>query len=372
MQRHSIVVLGGYGVFGSRIARSLARHPEIELTIAGRDHARAATLAATLGPRPARALGIDITDAEQVRRLLAARPTIVIDTVGPFQGRNFMVAEQCVDAGIHYVDIADGRQRVARIGALDAAARERNVLVVSGASTVPAVSTAIVNDLAASSGEVIEIDVGISPGHSAPRGLATARSILSYCGREIPSIGGPGSELGWGGLTRHRYPAPVGGRWLSNVDTPERAIWRARYPALRRACIRAGLEIGFLHLGLSVLSRGVRAGLVRDLGAQAYRFIRIADACNGLGSDAGAMHVRVVVRDATGRVSSPQATLVAERGDGPQIPATPAALVVKKLLAIPGYAPMDERGARPCIDLLSVQEIMAELRGFAIRYVVER
>jgi hypothetical protein len=369
---HTVVVLGGYGVFGSRIAASLARHSELELIVAGRDAARASACAATLGPRPIRSLAIDITDTAQVRALLAQRLAVVIDTAGPFQDRNLDVAESCVERGIHYVDIADGRARVAGVTELDAAARGRDTLVVSGASTVPAVSSAVVADLVAPNENVLEIDVGISPGHSAPRGLATARGVLSYCGHVIPSCAGRGRDYGWGGLGRHRYPVPVGRRWLSNVDTPERAIWRDRYPALRRGSVRAGLEIGVLHLGLSALSRVVRAGLVRSLVPQATRFIRIADALDRFGSDVGAMHVRVVVCDPAGRVASRQATLVAERGDGPQIPAAPAAIVVKKLLAVPGYAPIAIRGARPCVDLFSISELMAELARCAIRYIVER
>jgi hypothetical protein len=65
------------------------------------------------------------------------------------------------------------------------------------------------------------------------------------------------------------------------------------------------------------------------------------------------------------------ASLVAEAGDGPEVPAAPAALVVKKLLGIPGYAPLEKRGAFPCIGILTRQEIMGELRNFAIRYEAE-
>ena len=90
---HTVVVLGGYGVFGSRIAASLARHSELELIVAGRDAARASAFAATLGPRPIRSLAIDITDTAQVRALLAQRLAVVIDTAGPFQDRNLDVAE---------------------------------------------------------------------------------------------------------------------------------------------------------------------------------------------------------------------------------------------------------------------------------------
>jgi hypothetical protein len=230
----------------------------------------------------------------------------------------------------------------------------------------------VVTDLVTPDEDIVEIDVGISPGHRAPRGLATVRAILGSCGHAIPSLSGKARDYGWGGLVRHRYPPPVGVRWLSDVDTPDRSLWRGRYPALVHGSVRAGLEIGFLHLGLWLLAQAVRAGILRALVPQAERFIRIADACDRFGSDTGAMHVRVVTRDGGGRLDRRQATMVAERGDGPQIPATPAALLVKKLLSVPGYAPVTARGARPCMDLLTMPEIMGELRGFGIRYVVDR
>ena len=376
MGRHTVVVLGGYGVFGGRIARSLARHRNLEVVIAGRNSAAAFRFAAELAAAGAeattRALTIDLADTSQWPALFTERPDVVVDTAGPFQVRDYGLAERCVQAGVHYVDIADGRGFVAGIAALDAAARERDVLVVSGASTVPAITTAVVTDLADPGDDIVEIDVGISPGHRGPRGLATVRAILDSCGHAIPSLGGAVRDYGWGGLVHHRYPPPVGSRWLSNVDTPDRALWHNRYPELARGSIRAGLEIGFLHLGLWLLAKAVRAGMLRSLAPQAERFIRIADACDRFGSDTGAMHVRVVTRDLTGRLSRRQATLVAERGDGPQIPATPAALLVKKLLSVPGYGPVAARGARPCVDLLTMPEIMGELRGLGIRYVVDR
>ena len=86
----------------------------------------------------------------------------------------------------------------------------------------------------------------------------------------------------------------------------------------------------------------------------------------------GAMHVRVQTRDAHARSVTREAVLVAEDGDGPQVPAAPAALVVKKLLGLPGYAPLEKRGAFPCIGVLTIQEILAELRDFAIRYIPPR
>jgi hypothetical protein len=82
------------------------------------------------------------------------------------------------------------------------------------------------------------------------------------------------------------------------------------------------------------------------------------------------MHVRALMRDASGRIRTRIAMLIAERGDGRQIPATLAALIVKELLAFPGYAPLRERGAMPCVGLITREEILFELEGLAIWYQV--
>lgn len=366
MTRPCVAVLGGYGVFGRRIAASLARHPELELIVAGRD-AAAATKVAELWAR-ARPFGMDATDPDDIARLFAERPSVVIDTIGPFQSRNLDLVRRCIEAGIHYVDIADSRAWVAAIGELDAQARAAGVLVIAGASTVPALSTAIVDELAPDPAAVLEIDAGITPGHRAPRGLATVRAILSYCGRPIPSMGGSKREFGWGGLERHDYPAPVGRRWLSNVDTPERALWPLRYPNLRRASVKAGLELGWMHLALSAWSRGVRAHLLPGPAACARQALRLADGFDRFGTEAGAMHVRVLVQDGA-QATARLATIIAERADGPQIPSSPSAVVAKRLLGLPGYRPLPvTSGAMPCIGLLSLDEILGELEGFAIRY----
>lgn len=372
MARPTVLILGGYGVFGRRIAANLARREEIDVVIAGRNAGAAATLARSLGVARVRSLAVDLSQPAALTTIIAARPAVIVDTLGPFQARNLALPRRCAERGIHYVDIADARARVTDIASLDAAARVEHAAIVSGASTVPAFTTAIVDELAPNPREVVSIDVGITPSHVAPRGLATATAILGYCGREIPPVCGDGDVYGWGDLTRHAYPAPVGERWLSNVDTPERALWRFRYPALEDAAIRAGLEIGVLHLGLSALSRGVRHHVLPGLAGSAKALIRIASLFDTFASAAGAMHVRVVTRDAHARTASRTAILVAEDGDGPEIPAAPAAAVVKKLLGLPGHAPLEKRGAFPCVGILTREEIMGELRDFSIRYEAER
>lgn len=369
MARPLVLVLGGTGVFGRRIAANLAKRPELDLVVAARDGGAAAALARTLGVGRTASLAVDLANAGAIPRILAAKPAVVVDAAGPFQSRNLALPRRCAETGVHYVDIADSRARVYEIGTLNAAARMENATVVSGTSTVPALTTAIVDDLAPNPKEVVSIDVGITPGHRAQPGFATASAILGYCGKPIPAVHEDEPTYGWGDLTQHDYPAPVGGRWLSNVDTPERALWRIRYPALEVATIRAGLEVSILHFALTALSGAVRFGVLPSLDRFTKPFLKVARAFDWLGTESGAMHVRVVTRDPNTRTASREATIVAEHGDGLQIPAAPAALVVKKLLGLPGYAPLEKRGAFPCIGILTPGEILGELKEFSIRYI---
>jgi len=134
---YRILVLGGYGHFGGRIGRALAH--DATLIIAGRDGVKANVAARILGARH-EGVALDHTATDLAARLRALRAATVIHTCGPFQGQNYHVAQACIAAGAHYVDLADGRAFVADIAGLDGAARERGVLVTSGASTLPALS----------------------------------------------------------------------------------------------------------------------------------------------------------------------------------------------------------------------------------------
>jgi hypothetical protein len=313
-------------------------------------------------------MSADVRVPADIERLLAMRPRIVVDTAGPFQDRDYALAAACAARGIHFVDIADGPHYVADIRALDSLARAHGALVVSGASTVPAVSTAIAADLAKDPSAVVAIEVGISPAQRSPRGVATVRSVLRSCGKPLATLDDARLAIGWSDLRGHRYPRPIGLRWLSNVDTPERLLWPARFPMLEHLCVQAGWELAPLHLGLTALSWLVRLRLVRSLERWAGPLSRIAATCDRFGTDAGAMHVSVTTRRSAGAREQRTGTLVALAGDGPQIPATPAALIVKKLLGLAGYERLDTRGAQPCLDLFTLDELMNELGGRAISY----
>ena len=89
-------------------------------------------------------------DASQIteRQLADLGVDILINASGPYQWQDYRLARACIAAGVHYIDLADARAFVTGIAALDAEAKRAGVLVVGGASTVPAISAAVIDEIA--------------------------------------------------------------------------------------------------------------------------------------------------------------------------------------------------------------------------------
>ena len=188
MSCQRILILGGYGNFGKRITETLADTADITLIITGRRNAPAQRLQAQL-QNTARArletAELDLHAAEFETQLAALKPDLVIHTGGPFQGQDYRVPRACITAGCHYIDLADDRRFVCDISQLDAEARAAGVLLVSGASSVPGLSSCVIAHYADQFSRLDDIDFAIAPGNQAERGEATVRGILSYTGHPI-------------------------------------------------------------------------------------------------------------------------------------------------------------------------------------------
>ena len=145
-----VLVLGGYGTFGGRLIRLLADEERLTLICAGRSLEKAQAFAAGLE------IAAEIIPArvDRNRDLAAAfaewKPDLIVDATGPFQvyGETpYRVVDAAISAGIDYVDLADGADFVVGISQFDQAAKDSGVVVISGASTFPALSFAVLHDL---------------------------------------------------------------------------------------------------------------------------------------------------------------------------------------------------------------------------------
>jgi hypothetical protein len=233
--------------------------------------------------------------------------------------------------------------------------------VISGASSVPALSSAAADHLTRDFEQVHEIDIGISPGNRTERGLSTVQAILSYCGKPLPDTGA-GPTYGWSGSRRHRYPAPVGSRLLSPCDVPDLELLPGRYAGSPTIRFGAGLELQFLHRGMNAMAWMSRLGLVSNWSAHAGPLKRAADWFKAIGTDAGAMHVSATGVLTGGQVCKRAWHLVATGGDGPFVPTLAAAALVRRLkTGTEGLV-----GARPCTGILTLDDFAQEARGLRI------
>jgi hypothetical protein len=360
-----VLILGGYGNFGKRIARALTKKG-ISVIIAGRQRQKAEKLVSELPQGLAEIAVFDVTTS-LATALLQLKPAVVIYTCGPFQIQNYAVARECIAQGIHYIDLADGREFVTGIVALDAEARANNVAVISGASTVPGLSSAVVEQYRKAFSVIDSMVFGISPGQKAERGLATTQGILTYVGKPLKPFAGATKKTvyGWQDLYRQTYPE-LGTRWMANCDIPDLDLLPAHY-GIGRIRFSAGLELGILHLGLWALSWVVRVGAPVSLPRYANALLAASNAFDRFGTAEGGMHVMLAGKDLQGRPLQKSWFIIARNGDGPQIPTIPAIILSEKLVK----ETLDVRGAMPCVGLVTLEEYLSALKDFAVKTYAE-
>ncbi|WP_341368839.1 DUF4166 domain-containing protein [Yoonia sp. BS5-3] len=349
------VILGGYGVFGERLARLLLRDGH-EVIVAGRTANKAEALAQELG---ASALVVDRTGP--LDALWAEKPDVLIDAAGAFHAYGddpYGLPKQCIAHGLHYLDLADDPAFCAGIAELDKSAKDAGVFVLSGVSSVPAISSAAVAALAQDMREIDTISTAILPGNRAPRGRSVVASILHQCGRpfdvQIDGVACPHRswseperfDLG-GGLIRQG--------WM--IEVPDHRLF-APYFKARSVFFRAGLELGVMNYGLGVLSSLRRYSGFGIAPWFVGLMVRMAQLLWPFGSDRGGMYVSVTGRGATGWERK-EWCLVAEAGDGPFIPAVAARAILRQPEAI-------NTGARPALATLPLARIEAAMADLQV------
>ncbi len=366
-RNHRIVVLGGYGHFGARISRGLARDCGAELVVAGRSRERAEAFVNELrqvnSTAVVRSAMLDHSAPDFPRALRALVPSIVIHTAGPFQGQDYRVAEACVELGSHYIDLADGRGFVTGFSTLDAEARRRDVSLVTGASTLPAVSSAAVDRLWENLVRIKRIETAILPANRTERHLGTISAVFSYIGKPVPVLrdGEWTTEYGWRHLRWIDHPACA--RRAAICDVPDLWLFPDRYPGVKTVTFHAGLELAWQQWGMWSMAWLARLRLVADWSAHAGFFARLSTCLVSLGSDVGGMQVRVVGRDSDGRRVRRTWNLTAGSNHGPEIPCIPARVLAMKLVR----DKLQMRGAAPCMGLMSLDEFTTAVAEFDMR-----
>ncbi len=348
-----VLLLGGTGVFGSRLARLLVRDGH-SVTLAGRTLDTAQDLAQTLGCKAMR------LDRNGDLSGLSGHD-VLVDAAGPFHAYGndgedpYRLARKALAAGMHYLDLADNAGFCAGITALDDDARAAGLCAISGLSSVPALSSAAVRALTGQ--EVPDvIETAILPGNRSPRGLSVMASILSQAGQPMRLWrGGMWTEArSWSEPSDYSLPEGLTRQgWL--IEVPDITLFPAHFGA-GSVVFRAGLELSVMSYGLRAFAklRQWRPIPVTPFVLKSFKLA--ADMLEPFGSGRGGMSVMVAVGS-----ERRFWRLLAEEGDGPFIPAIPArALLRRETLPV---------GARPALEVITLEEAEAAMEDLRVKTV---
>lgn len=361
-----ILVLGGYGHFGKRVCELLSKETHLEILIGGRRLAKAEELANKIKNQDPKAnvipYEIDWEAPHFEQKLKESRAFIVIHTASPFFTQDYTVPKACIALKMHYIDSADTREFVVNIGQLDEQAKNNEVIVVSGATSVPGLSSVVIDTYAKKFSILREIDFGIAS-HQGEKGKATYISRLVHAGKPFLRLekGQWKTVYAWQNVHQHYYGDNLGMRWHANFDIPDLALLPERYPMLETAVFHAGLESALSHFLMWQMSWLKRAKIVPNLTLLSKPFFAINKWLEQRGQDVGGMYVHMRGSNINYQPLDLNWILVAEKGHGQYIPVAPSIILVKKIMK----GELDV-GARPCLAMFSLTEFEEVISSWSI------
>ena len=332
-----VVVFGGYGAFGSHVARELARMGHA-VTIAGRDRGKAEAAAAALGSDH-RALAADVTDPRSCRLALAGQ-SVAVSCAGPFSSLGEALLQECIAARCHYADIADDRAHAARVRGWGERFRQAGLTAAYGCSSLPGLSGA----LALLAREGVEAPpcgarVTLFIGNDNPKGPAAVGSAVAVLGRPIAAP--QGMLRGFADREVVALPPPFGRRAVYNFDGAEYDLF-PKLLGVSSVTVKVGFEMGLATRTFAVLGR-LSTGYGTDTA-------RVLTALCGLagrtGHEGGAVLVELNWTGGTVR----RASLVGDQ----RMAALPCALAASALAS----GDRGRRGAATAYELLGHRELL--------------
>ncbi|HWM95371.1 MAG TPA: saccharopine dehydrogenase NADP-binding domain-containing protein [Thermoanaerobaculia bacterium] len=336
-----IAVFGGYGVFGSLVAKELAA-AGLPLRIAGRDGDRAGRFAKSLGHE---GIAADASDPASCARAMDG-VDVAVSCVGPFGELALALPEACLAAGVHYVDIADDRGWFARLRGMSDRFRSRGLAAACGCSTLPGISGALALVAAERLDEIRKARVTLFIGNANPKGTAAVESAAMQLGRRFEAP--QGTLIGLRGREVVDLPPPFGRRGVYDFDSPELDL----FPNLIGAH-EIRVKVGF-ESRMATASLAAMAYLGPDLGVPLSRAITpMARLASRFGHSGGCVKVELWGPD-----GDRSDAWIGGAREGQRMAALPAAFVARGLHdgsvqergTVTSYEAL---GARPLLERIS-------------------
>ena len=364
----TLLIIGGYGQFGSRLSRRLKNVPDIRILVAGRSYSKAQTLCKKHGGNlfPA----VFDTQGDLTSQIKKLSPWLIVDATGPFQptfSQNYPLVQTCIEQGIYYIDLSDSGEFTMGITTLDSAAKKAGIAAISGASSVPALSSAVVVKASKHFTSIDSIEGGISPGGKIDIGLSVTQAVLSYLGKPLKIFRGGewGSETGYSRI--HSYTITIEGqkplrRWFGLCDAPDLLIFPSQFKGVKTVRFYGSQELWVIHQSIKLLAWLQKRRLIKHLESHARFFQWWGTQLGKFASERGGMFMLIKGVNNNGNPVSQQWNLIANQGDGPFIPILATEILIKRWLTHP-----PQSGARSATSEITLEEFRMVFDDLAIQ-----
>jgi len=267
MSGQAILVAGGYGVVGRRIAADLAPDYPGRVIVAGRNPERATATAAAIG-HGVRGRALDVTVPSSIAAALDDVAVVVSCVDQPRRG----LLHAAIERGLRYTDITPHLTELGRGAAyehLDAAASASGARVLLGAGLVPGISNVMVRAVADTLGgaDTIETSLLLTAGDvSGPASLdyflqeLTMPFAVYVDGADRPARAFSGPRV-------VEFPSPVGPRRAYLFPFSDQVLY-PRTMRARTVLSRLALDPPWLARVLAVL---IGTGAARLVARQRVR-----------------------------------------------------------------------------------------------------
>ena len=324
MSSGSILIVGGYGVVGRRIAADLAPDYPGAVIVAGRNLEQAQALAITF-ETGVRARYVDVRQPASIEAALDGVETVVscIDQAEPY------LLDAAIEHGLAYTDLTPHLMTRRPTDVMREAAVRSGARIVLGAGLAPGISSVLVRaaaDRLGGSLERIESSVLLSVGDE--YGSASRAYLLEEISRPytVTRDGLEQRALPFTGPTRVAFPAPLGQRTAYLFPFSDQVSY-PRTLGVSTALTRLALDPPWLAPVASAL---VRTGLAARLAARSTSRDRSQALLHRLQARYRSHHWYGLVVEVAGPRGSARATLV---GQGQaDVTAVGAAAVVRALI----------------------------------------
>ncbi len=212
-----MIVAGGTGFFGAALV-GLLKSEGIQPVLAARQ-----------GPVDLR---LDVEDPDSLRSVLRAGD-LVLDAVGPFQGRSTALVEAAIEIGIDLIDLSDSLDYCERLIGLETRIAQSGIRVLTACSSISVGSAALIR--LSQIEAPIEASGFLVPAARHVAWPGTGSSLLNSVGRPIRvwQNGALVAKRGWSEARQFEFPPPLGRRTGYLFESSDSLMLPRIWPGLR-------------------------------------------------------------------------------------------------------------------------------------------